>query len=59
MAAVTGLRAGSEIALKAGMAFHVLSRLMGTGRGFISNTVLPGAGGPEVVTCAPAGIAER
>ena len=58
---VTGLRAGCEINLKAGMAFHVLSWLMGTGRGdfFMSNTVLLGSGGPEVLTRTPAGIAER
>ena len=43
------------------MAFHVLSWLMGTGRGdfFMSNTVLLGAGGPEILTRTPAGIAER
>jgi Xaa-Pro dipeptidase len=58
---VTGLRAGSEIELRTGMTFHVLSWLMGTGRGdfFMSNTVLLGAGGPEVLTRAPAGIVER
>jgi Xaa-Pro dipeptidase len=58
---VTGLRAGSEIELRTGMTFHVLSWLMGTGRGdfFMSNTVLLGSGGPEVLTRTPAGIAER
>src|SRR3546814_9266858 len=41
---VTGLRADSELELRAGMTFHILSWLMGTGRGdyFISNTVLLG-----------------
>jgi Xaa-Pro dipeptidase len=34
------------------MSFHILSWLMGTGRGdyFISNAVLLGAKGPEVLT---------
>ena len=43
------------------MAFHVLSWLMGTGRGdfFMSNTVLLAAEGPEVLTRTPAGIAVR
>ena len=58
---VTGLRPGSPIELETGMAFHVLSWLMGTGRGdfFMSNTVLLGADGPEVLTRTPAGIAVR
>jgi len=51
---VTGLRADSELAIRSGMSFHVLSWLMGTGRGdhFISNTVLVGDDGPEVLTLA-------
>jgi Xaa-Pro dipeptidase len=58
---VTGLRPGSDMELKVGMTFHVLSWLMGTGRGdfFHSNTVLLGAQGAEVLTRTPAGIIER
>ena len=43
------------------MSFHVLSWLMDTGRGdfFISDTVLLGESGPEVLTRTPAGIIER
>src|SRR3546814_2698596 len=49
---VTGLRADSRTELRTGMSFHVLSWLMGTGRGdfFRSDTVLLGANGPEVLT---------
>jgi Xaa-Pro dipeptidase len=49
---VVGLRHDSEMEIRAGMSFHVLSWLMGTGRGdyFISNAVLLGAQGPEVLT---------
>lgn len=58
---VTGLRHDSEIEVKAGMTFHVLSWLMGTGRGdyFISNTVLLGEDGPEVLTLTPAAVTIR
>lgn len=58
---VTGLRPGSATVLQAGMSFHVLSWLMGTGRGdfFLSNTVLLGADGPEVLTRTPDGVTER
>jgi Xaa-Pro dipeptidase len=58
---VTGLRPGSDTELKTGMVFHVLSWLMGTGRGdfFLSNTVLLGTAGPEVLTRTPVGIVER
>jgi Xaa-Pro dipeptidase len=58
---VTGLAPGSPMELETGMVFHVLSWLMGTGRGdfFLSNTVLLGADGPEVLTRTPAGIAVR
>lgn len=58
---VTGLRADSRIELQVGMSFHVLSWLMGTGRGdfFRSDTVLLGEGGPEVLTRTPAGVTER
>jgi len=49
---VVGLRHDSDLAIREGMSFHILSWLMGTGRGdyFISNAVLLGAGGPEVLT---------
>jgi Xaa-Pro dipeptidase len=58
---VTGLRRDSDIELREGMTFHVLSWLMGTGRGdfFMSNTVLLGANGPEVLTRLPAGLTIR
>jgi Xaa-Pro dipeptidase len=56
-----GLRHDSEIVVETGMAFHVLSWLMGTGRGdfFRSDTVLLGERGGEVLTRAPTGIIER
>lgn len=58
---VTGLRHDSDIELKTGMSFHVLSWLMGTGRGdfFMSNAVLLGPGGPEVLTRTPSGVTVR
>jgi Xaa-Pro dipeptidase len=58
---VTGLRHDSKIEVRAGMTFHVLSWLMGTGRGdfFISNTVLLGDSGPEVLTRIPADVTIR
>ena len=58
---VTGLRHDSDIAVATGMTFHVLSWLMGTGRGdhFISNTVLLGEDGPEVLTRTPSGVTIR
>ncbi|HET6157075.1 MAG TPA: Xaa-Pro peptidase family protein [Dongiaceae bacterium] len=54
---VVGLRHDSEMEIREGMSFHILSWLMGTGRGdyFISNAVLLGAGGPEVLTRTPNG----
>jgi Xaa-Pro dipeptidase len=54
---VVGLRHDSEMKIREGMSFHILSWLMGTGRGdyFISNAVLLGAGGPEVLTRTPNG----
>lgn len=54
---VVGLRHDSDLVIRTGMSFHILSWLMGTGRGnfFISNTVLLGAKGPEVLTRTPAG----
>ena len=56
-----GLRADSDLVVTAGMTFHVISWLMGTGRGdfFVSNTVLVGEQGSEVLTRAPAGIIVR
>ena len=54
---VTGLRHDSELVLETGMAFHILSWLMGTGRPgnfFVSNCVLLGDAGPEVLTASPA-----
>ncbi|HEX6362879.1 MAG TPA: M24 family metallopeptidase, partial [Albitalea sp.] len=58
---VTGLRADSELELRAGMTFHALSWLMGTGRGdyFISDTVLLGPRGAEVLTDTPTGPTVR
>jgi Xaa-Pro dipeptidase len=58
---VTGLRRDSELVVKTGMSFHVLSWLMGTGRGdfFISNTVLLGESGPEVLTRTPTRVTVR
>lgn len=52
---VVGLRHDSDLVLQPGMAFHILSWLMGTGEGdcFISNTVLLGAEEAEVLTRAP------
>ncbi len=52
---VTGLRHDSDLPIDAGMTFHVLSWLMGTGQGdyFLSNTVLLGDAGPEVLTVTP------
>jgi Xaa-Pro dipeptidase len=54
---VVGLRHDSEMEIRKGMSFHILSWLMGTGRGdyFISNAVLLGAGGAEVLTRTPTG----
>jgi Xaa-Pro dipeptidase len=49
---VVGLRPDSDLEIREGMTFHVLSWLMETGRGdgFISNTVLVGRNGAEVLT---------
>jgi Xaa-Pro dipeptidase len=54
---VTGIRADSELEIRDGMSFHILSWLMGTGAGddFISNTVLLTKSGAEVLTRTPAG----
>jgi Xaa-Pro dipeptidase len=55
---VTGLRGDSSLQLETGMCFHALSWLMGTGRGdfFVSNTVLLGENGPEVLTRTPSEV---
>ena len=49
---VTGLRHDSDRQMKEGMTFHLMSWFTETGRGnyFISNTVLLGADGAEVLT---------
>ncbi|MDX8446554.1 M24 family metallopeptidase [Mesorhizobium captivum] len=54
---VTGLRHDSDLEIETGMSFHILSWLMGTGRGddFISNTVLLTETGGEVLTRTPTG----
>ena len=58
---VTGLRRDSDIVIRQGMSFHVLSWLMGTGRGdyFLSNTVLLGENGAEVLTRTPSALTIR
>jgi len=58
---VTGLRGDSDIEVRTGMTFHVLSWMMGTGRGdfFLSNTVLLTENGPEVLTRTPTGVTVR
>ncbi|WP_205624959.1 M24 family metallopeptidase [Geminicoccus roseus] len=58
---VLGLRHDSELVLRTGMSFHVLSWLMGTGRGdyFVSDTVLLGEAGPEVLTRTPTDMTIR
>lgn len=55
---VVGLRHDSEMVLVPGMVFHLLSWLMGTGRGdyFVSNTALLTEEACEVLTLAPAGV---
>jgi Xaa-Pro dipeptidase len=57
----TGLRHDSDVVVRNGMTFHVLSWLMGTGRGdfFVSDTVLLDDDGPEVITRAPGGVILR
>jgi Xaa-Pro dipeptidase len=54
---VVGLRHDSDLPVREGMSFHILSWLMGTGAGdyFISNAVLLGSDGPEVLTKTPMG----
>lgn len=52
---VTGLRHDSDLEIREGMSFHILSWLMETGRGdfFLSNTVILTPDGPEVLTSTP------
>jgi len=52
---VTGLRRDSDLEIREGMTFHVLSWLMGTGQGdvFVSDTVLLGPAGAETLTKTP------
>ncbi|EKF19621.1 M24 family metallopeptidase [Nitratireductor pacificus] len=54
---VTGLRHDSDLEIREGMSFHILSWLMGTGKGdfFLSNAVLLSADGAEVLTRTPNG----
>jgi Xaa-Pro dipeptidase len=54
---VVGLRHDSDLEIRTGMSFHILSWLMGTGQGdyFISNAVLLGPDGAEVLTRTPVG----
>jgi Xaa-Pro dipeptidase len=49
---VTGLRHDSDLEIRTGMSFHILSWLMGSGQGddFLSNTVLLSETGTEVLT---------
>jgi len=49
---VMGLRHDSDLEIRTGMSFHILSWLMGSGRGddFLSNTLLLTDKGPEVLT---------
>ena len=51
---VVGLRHDSDLVLRPGMVFHLLSWLMGTGRGdyFVSNTAVLTGAGCEVLTKA-------
>jgi len=50
-----GLRSGSEMRLKPGMVFHVMSWLIRTGRGdsFLSDTVVVTPEGCDVLTRTP------
>ncbi|MFQ5439634.1 MAG: M24 family metallopeptidase [Paracoccaceae bacterium] len=54
---VTGLRHDSDLKIKEGMTFHAMSWFTETGRGdyFVSNCVLLGPDGAEVLTKAPMG----
>jgi Xaa-Pro dipeptidase len=54
---VRGLRADSDLEIRYGMSFHILSWLVGTeaGSDFISNTVLLTPAGAEVLNATPLG----
>jgi Xaa-Pro dipeptidase len=54
---VTGLRHDSDLEIREGMTFHAMSWFTETGRGdyFVSNCVLLGPDGAEVLTSAPMG----
>lgn len=54
---VTGLRHDSDMEIREGMSFHILSWLMGTGRGdyFVSNPVILTSDGAEVLSRTPVG----
>ena len=54
---VTGLRHDSNLEMKEGMTFHLMSWFTETGRGnyFVSNTVLLGKSGAEVLNKCPYG----
>jgi len=54
---VTGLRHDSDLVIEEGMTFHAMSWFTETGRGdfFVSNTVLLGRDGAEVLTKTPPG----
>jgi Xaa-Pro dipeptidase len=54
---VTGLRPDSDLLMQQGMTFHLMSWFTETGRGnfFVSNTVLLGADGAEVLNETPYG----
>jgi len=54
---VTGLRHDSDLEIKEGMTFHAMSWFTETGRGdyFVSNCVLLGPDGAEVLTNTPMG----
>lgn len=56
-----GLRAGSELRLKAGMVFHLMSWLLRSPRGdaFISDTVVVTENGCEFLTTVPADLIVR
>lgn len=58
---VIGLRSDSKLVLETGMVFHLLSWLMGTGRGdyFVSNSAILTESGCEVITTTSSHLHER
>ena len=58
---VEGLRHDSDLVIRTGMSFHILSWLMGTGRGdyFVSDTVLLGETGAERLTSTSSDVTIR